>query len=213
MSIHDRGIATTSSRTYPKGDRRRAEIVRAAFSIFSTDGYRGASMVQIAAACEVSRSGLLHHFPSKELLLAAVLEERDRVNGEQFFAGMVAPGADGLDYFRRLMRVIEHNVGQREIVRLFATLSTEAADPAHPAHAYFINRYRWLRADIAEALTDLANRGMLRAEVDADGIAADLVALTDGLQIQWLLDAQSIDIPARVRARLDELLAPTSHSS
>ena len=206
MNSEDRWSATPPSRSYPKGDRRRTEIVRAAFSAFSADGYRGASMVQIAAACGVSRAGLLHHFPSKELLLAAVLTERDRINGELFFAGMAAPGADGLDYFRRLLRVIEHNASQREIVSLFATLSTEAADPAHPAHAYFANRYRWLRADIADALAELAGRGLLRDQIDIVGAATDLVALIDGLQIQWLLDAESVDIPARVRTRLEELL-------
>ncbi|GMA34797.1 hypothetical protein GCM10025876_10010 [Demequina litorisediminis] len=33
-----------------------------------------------------------------------------------------------------------------------------------------------------------------------------LTALMEGLQIQWLIDPASVDIPARVRTRLDELL-------
>lgn len=209
MNADERWDATRPPRRYPKGDRRRAEIVRAAFGAFANGGYRGSSMVQIAEACGVSRAGLLHHFPSKDLLLAAVLEERDRINGELFFAGM-APRTAGVDYFRRLIRVVEHNTAQREIVSLFATLSTEATDPDHPAHAYFSNRYRWLRADIADALTDLADRGLLRADVRADGLDADLIALIDGLQIQWLIDAQSVDVPARLRRRLGELLTPAS---
>ncbi|MEU7750114.1 TetR/AcrR family transcriptional regulator [Nonomuraea sp. NPDC049158] len=82
---------------YPKGRRRRAEIVEAAFAKFASVGYRNASMVRIAADCGVSRMGLAHHFATKEALLAAVLEERDRVNGELFFAGFDA-AADGLDF-------------------------------------------------------------------------------------------------------------------
>ena len=100
--------AAPHGRMYSKGARKRAEIVSAAFEAFSVSGYRNASMVQIAATCGVSRAGMAHHFPTKETLLAAVLEERDRVNGELFFHDF-DPTADGLDYFARLMRVIEHN--------------------------------------------------------------------------------------------------------
>lgn len=163
-------------------------------------------MLQIAAACGVSRGALNHHFPSKELLLAAVLEERDRVNGDLFFTGS-NPAEDGIDYFERLVRVVAHNASQREIVSLFATLSAEAADAAHPAHEYFVSRYRWLRADISDALRDIDSRGLLRTGVALEGLEADIVALIDGLQIQWLLDPTGVDMPGRLRLRIDELLA------
>lgn len=205
MTGDERWTTKTLRGTYPKGDRRRAEIIDAAFTAFAAGGYRGASIVQIAAACGVSRAGLLHHFSSKELLLAAVLEHRDRVNGELFFQGS-DPRADGIDYLQRLLRLVEHNTAQREIVSLFATLSTEASDPAHPAHDYFADRYTWLRADLADALADIRARGALRAGASRPGLDAELVALIDGLQIQWLLDPGSVDIPAQLRARLDELL-------
>lgn len=209
MTADQRWVPQAGSRTYAKGDRRKEQIVQAAFRAFAAEGFRGASMVQIAAACGVSRAGLLHHFPSKELLLAAVLEERDRVNGELFFKGS-DPKADGADYFRRLQRVIAHNSTQPQVVRLFATLSVEAADPSHPAHDYFQNRYRWLRADIADALTDLARRGMLQAGADTGALSAQIVALMDGLQVQWLLDDQSVDPQALLAQRLAELMTGPS---
>ncbi|SFR67557.1 transcriptional regulator, TetR family [Agromyces sp. CF514] len=194
-----------ASRASPKGERRRAEIIAAAFAAFAAGGYRGASMVQIAAACGVSRAGLLHHFPAKELLLAAVLEERDRVNGELFFVD-VDPRRDGVEHFEHLIRLVAHNAGQRELVQLFATLSAEAADPAHPAHAYFVDRYRLLEADFDLALREIAERGLLRPGVVLDGAARDLIALIDGLQVQWLLDPAGIDIVARLRRRLREVV-------
>lgn len=194
-----------ASRTYPKGERRRAEIIAAAFAAFAAGGYRGASMVQIAAACGVSRAGLLHHFPAKELLLAAVLEERDRVNGELFFVD-VDPRRDGIEYLEHLLRLVAHNAGQRELVQLFATLSSEAADPTHPAHAYFVDRYRLLEDDFDLALREVAGRGLLQPGVDLDGVARDLIALIDGLQVQWLLDPAGIDLAARVRRRLREVV-------
>ncbi|GAA1965484.1 TetR/AcrR family transcriptional regulator [Agromyces allii] len=201
----DPTAAERVANSYPKGERRRAEIIETAFSVFASDSYRGASMVQIAAAVGISRAGLLHHFPTKESLLAAVLEERDRVNGVRYFEG-ADPQRDGIDYFRHLLRLVDANAGQRELVQLFATLSTEAADPGHPAHGYFVDRYRWLEADIDHALGEAASRGLLRPGRDLDGVARDLIALIDGLQIQWLIDPTGIDIGARLRRRLAEFL-------
>ena len=62
---------------YAKGDARRELIVDVASDIFGTQGFRAATMLQIAAACGISRTGLLHHFPTKESLLEAVLARRD----------------------------------------------------------------------------------------------------------------------------------------
>jgi AcrR family transcriptional regulator len=199
------GRGPSEGRTYPKGQRKRAEIVHAAFEAFSVAGYRNASMVQIAAQCGVSRAGLAHHFPTKESLLAAVLEERDRVNGELFFAGFDA-SADGLDYFARLVRVVEHNASTPGAVGLYAVLSIEASDPTHPAHSYFADRYTWLRQDIRRALEEVAGRGLIRPGVSIVEMESDLIALIDGLQIQWLLDQDSVDMAARLRHRLREIL-------
>lgn len=189
---------------YGKGRRRRTEIVAAALAVFGTVGYHQATMAGIAAACGVSRAGLGHHFPTKEALLEAVLVERDRVNGEMFFADH-DPAADGVDYFRRLVRVIEHNQAHPGIVSLFAVLSAEACDPAHPAHPYFVRRYTDLRRDVSQALADLDRRRLLRPGVGTGGLEVELIALLDGLQVQWLLAPDRVDMAARVRSRLRAL--------
>jgi len=194
-----------AARGYPKGRRKRAEIVSAALHAFAVDGYRSASMTQLAAACGVSRAGLAHHFPTKESLLIAVLTERDRVNGELFFTGADG-GADGLDYFRRLVRVIAHNVSVPGVIGLYPTLSTEAADPAHPAHDYFVDRFRWLRRDIRAALVDVTARGLVHDGLDLDDVASDIIALIDGLQVQWLMEPATTDMAARLESWLEQTL-------
>lgn len=189
---------------YPKGERRRAEILEAAFDAFGTVGYRNASMVQIAADCGVSRAGLLHHFPTKESLLEAVLKQRDRLDNEQFFAGGTSD--DGMDYLARMVRLVEHNAAHPGIVSLFAVLSTEASDPGHPAHVYFQERYTRSRGWLQRAFGDLAQRGMLRPHVQPEGLDVEFLALMDGLQVQWLLEPDAVDMPGRVRAFLGRAL-------
>ncbi|PIF74786.1 TetR family transcriptional regulator [Variovorax sp. 54] len=55
----------------------RKEIILArAEQHFADHGFQGASLSAIARECEVGNPGLLHHFPSKELLYRAVLEKQ-----------------------------------------------------------------------------------------------------------------------------------------
>ena len=128
---------------YAKGDARRELIVDVASEIFGTQGFRAATMLQIAAACGISRTGLLHHFPTKESLLEAVLARRD--HGPNDPDGIHAADTDGRAMLRRLLSTVEHNATQPRIVNLFSVLSAEAGDRSHPAHDYFAERYVRLR--------------------------------------------------------------------
>lgn len=193
------------SRNYPKGERRRAQIIDAAFAAFGQVGYRNASMVQLAAACGVSRAGLLHHFPTKESLLEAVLEQRELRDDEHFFRTGIDP-ANGLEYFAGMLRLLAHNQSNPLIVSLFAVLSSEATASDHPAHPYFVARYERTRSQMQVAIDDLASRGLLRPHVVADTLAAGLIAMIDGLQVQWLLAPSTIDMPGYLRDMLGALL-------
>jgi len=196
----------TAPRNYPKGERRRAQIIEAAFTAFGQVGYRNASMVQLAAACGVSRAGLLHHFPTKESLLEAVLEERDQQDGEHFFqSGAVAN--DGVAYFASMIRLLAHNQANPLIVSLFAMLSSEATAADHPARPYFVARYERTRGEMQSAVDDLARRDLLRPHVDPSRLAVDLIAFIDGLQIQWLLSPDVIDMPDHLRTMLRSLIS------
>jgi AcrR family transcriptional regulator len=163
-------------------------------------------MVQIAAACGVTRAGLLHHFPTKEELLEAVLSERDRRAAALFFSGAPAEADDGLAYFSRLIKVVEHNSQNPGIVSLFALLSTEATDPDHPAHSYFVARYARSLERTRLALANLDERGLLRPAARRPGVETEIIALMDGLQVQWLLNPDTTQMADSLRARLHELI-------
>jgi AcrR family transcriptional regulator len=191
------------TRGYAKGRATRRDIVEQATACFGEVGY-SASLREIAGRCGISHPGLLHHFPSKELLLQAVLEHRDEADGEWVALGS-SRGTEKLD---RLVALVERNGQRRAIVELFATLSAEASSPEHPAHAYFVRRYRDVIADIGEAYREAQTDGALRDGVDPDSAARELVALMDGLQVQWLLDPTSTDMARLVREHVNHQLRP-----
>ena len=200
------GAPGTTRGGYAKGDARRELIVDVASEIFGTQGFRAATMLQIAAACGISRTGLLHHFPTKESLLGAVLARRDHGPTDSDALPDTATD-DGRAMLRRLLSVVEHNATQPQIVNLFSVLSAEAGDPSHPAHDYFSERYVRLRAELEQALTQLARAGELVPGNDPRALAVEIVALMDGLQVQWVLAPDQIDMVSVLRHRLTAALA------
>ncbi len=191
---------------YAKGIARRAAIIETATGLFGRNGFRGATMVQIAEACGISRAGLLHHFPTKEGLLLAVLRERDRRDHARLAPRGDGPGRDALAQLNDLVALVEHNATIPAIVNLFAVLSAEAGDPGHPAHEFFVRRYAASRANFEHTLVLARERGILLPAVDPVVLAVELVALMDGLQVQWLMDPDGIDMAAVVRSRIESFL-------
>jgi AcrR family transcriptional regulator len=63
-------MARTQAADY---EQRREAIVSKAAALFAERGFRGASMSDLATACETSKSLLYHYYSSKEDLLHAVM--------------------------------------------------------------------------------------------------------------------------------------------
>lgn len=55
--------------------RNRATILEAALDVFSQNGFRGATVDQIAKAAGLSKPNLLYYFPSKEAIFTELLSE------------------------------------------------------------------------------------------------------------------------------------------
>jgi AcrR family transcriptional regulator len=186
---------------YARGLARREEIMAGAIELFSRIGYRNATILDIATHVGISRTGLLHHFPSKEILLKAILAKRDREDLQR-----LSRSDDALGGLSDIVELARHNAGVPDLVSLFAVLSAEASDPTHPAHAFFVRRYERARVSMADALRRAADAGLLAPHVDIDHEARALVALMDGLQVQWLLAPDKVDMAEDLRITLQNLL-------
>ena len=192
----------TKRGSYETGVSRRAAIVAAALEQFGESGYHGTSLRAVAARSGMSHPGLLHHFDSKADLLRAVLEERDRQTRHEFFKESTEP----LEYLRGVVALTDSNTHQKGILELFCVLSAEATSLSHPAHSYFVERYRAVRGSMAAAFSALQSDGRLRAGIDPTDAATSLIALEDGLQVQWLLEPEIIDMTAATREAIQGLL-------
>ncbi|MEV4597118.1 TetR/AcrR family transcriptional regulator [Amycolatopsis sp. NPDC049253] len=187
---------------YLKGRIRREDIISAAAVVYGEAGYHGSSLREIAKRVGISHAGLLYYFPTKEALLAAVLERRDAEDSER--EQLTVP--PGLEVLRHFVALAEHNVRHPGIVDLYSRLAAEAVAPDHPAHAYFEEHYRQARESVIGSFRLLATTGELREGVDPDFAALTFIALMDGLQVQWLTTPGDVDLVGSLRFYLRALL-------
>lgn len=186
-----------------KGDRTRSRILDSASELFSRTGFYAVSLRDIAAHAGLTHAGLLHHFPGKEDLLIRVLGRRDKADARLLFEPPADAGPEEL--LDNLVGIIARNMQTPGLVGLYAKISTEAADPGHPAHEYFVDRYRKLRVWVARILSALFAASTPPLAHDPAAVAQELLALMDGLQTQWLLEPEAVDMHGSVVAYLTRL--------
>jgi AcrR family transcriptional regulator len=189
--------------SYAKGRARREQIIDAAWEAFSANGYRATTIATIAELAGLTDAGVLHHFASKEELLLTVLQRRD-VQGRQ---RVVDAATSRGSFIGALNELCEQNAATPGIVRLFTVMAGESIDATHPAHEHFHARYRRLRRVCATELRAAQERGEVDPTIDPDTVAPQILALFDGLQLQWLLDPEEVDMVAVMRQFLEQLRA------
>ncbi|WP_017592344.1 TetR/AcrR family transcriptional regulator [Nocardiopsis potens] len=196
---------------YAPGGRRDA-ILDAAMDEFADGGYNGTSLAKVAERAGITQQGLLHYFPSKQALLVAVLEQRDAANRSATARAAGAGGEDGEDGTARIgaaevAEIVRRNTGLPGLVQVYTVLSAEAVTEGHPAHGFFGERFERLRTEFTRTLRE-EHGGRLRPGVTPEDAATLLIAVMDGLQVQWLYDQGAVDMPRLVEVVLDALSAP-----
>ncbi|MEV0524176.1 TetR/AcrR family transcriptional regulator [Streptomyces sp. NPDC050439] len=200
---------------YAAADSRRAAIIDAALALFAKAGYLNSSLAKIAEEAGTSATVITHHFGSKQRLLMAVLEAREERTVRTF--GRLGPDS-GLDsdpgfggddvraLFREVLALAAYNLTQPGLIELYTRLSAEAGDPSHPAHAYFAERYERVAQYLASALQRAVEAGQLKSGIDPGSIAREILAVSDGLQVQWAIAEGRLDFVELYRAHLDRLI-------
>lgn len=179
------------TRVRPATRAKREQILKAAVEIFGNKGSTNGTLADVAEQVGITHAGVLHHFGSKQNLLLEVLAYRDQADVAEL-ADKHIPG--GPELFLHLVRTAYANALRPGIVQAYTVLSSESVTDDHPGREYFQDRYTTLRREVTEAFHELcAQEGV----TDQDAVAAasaGILAVMDGLQLQWLLHPEIIDL-------------------
>lgn len=182
-------------RTRENPEVRRGQILDEAVRIVGERGYHGFTVQELAQRCGISNAGLLYHFPSKDQLFLAMLQAYE-AQESAVMAPVVALTQRALErnedsamaVLELFRTMIDRAASQPHIGRLYMVLQSETLDASHPAHASF-------RARETATLSLFAT--VVRPFTDQPHVTArQLLALMDGLALQWLRGGQEFDILA-----------------
>lgn len=173
----------------------RERILNAAMAVFATRGFNNGSLIEIAELAGMTHAGVLHHFGTKDQLLIAVLEHRDQVDVVNL-EGQHPP--IGKELLSHLVTTAQVNMTRAGIVQAYAVLSAESVTEGHPAQDYFRERFIGLRGMVAEAFREAAPADVEEARLWQ--AAAAVIAAMDGLQVQWLLEPDAVQMTETVAA-------------
>jgi AcrR family transcriptional regulator len=186
---------------YAKGIAKRAEILDTALEVIARDGYSGATVKQLADAVGLSQNGLLHYFGSKDALFLEILKHHTT-------ALNVAVDPEHTDFTQglvsRILIAAAENLASAGLSQLFLSVTTEATESDHIAHAFIAHRYAATREVARDALTELQTQGRFPAHGNPAAAAALIASSYDGLQLQWLYD-RSVDVLGQMAYLLDSL--------
>ncbi|UZX03127.1 TetR/AcrR family transcriptional regulator [Arthrobacter sp. CDRTa11] len=167
--------------TYAKGRAARELILETALEVISKKGYTATSLRDIADQAGMTQAGLLHHFDTKENLLAEVLRKRDEVDRQHFSPADITQ-------LPLIIQLAHHNMEVPGLVQLYVSLQAAAVNPEHPCHDYFRDRDLVVHARITRDIEKRQKAGTFSPDADPKVISRMLLALSDGLQAEWAIN-------------------------
>jgi AcrR family transcriptional regulator len=184
-------------------EARKGELVQAAIDCLAQHGVAGFTVENICAIAGVSRGLISHHFGGKDALLAAAYAAMtahiERLDARAALdAGTSARGI--------LKTIVDNNFSssalKRSEVKAWLAIYGEIAGNPRLLEIHR-RRYERYHASLVTAI-EAAGRET-GASPDAAQLATSLIALIDGLWLQWGLDATRVSPEDAKRACYDLL--------
>jgi len=164
----------------------------------------------------VSHTALRHYFSSRDELLVEVYRAHEARAAENTAgdtagdtAAAVSPPSESP--VAAIIEAAERNRSIPGLVELYAALTTDALQEQHAVTREFVrDRFQSLRETLAARIESGQQAGRIAADVSPLDAAALVIAASDGLQVQWLLDPAAVDV-SRSLSILERLLSRAAH--
>lgn len=171
----------TGPRQRRSPDERRQELILASIACLGEGGIAAFTIDRIRRHAGVSQGLINHHFRSKEALLVAVYETLTR-----YLQDPCDPTDPPVDRLRAMIeRCFAPAAFESSDMRAWLALWGEITTNSD-MHATHQARVAAFRGTLRNAIADVAERN--GKEIDDDTLARTIIALVDGLWLQWCLD-------------------------
>lgn len=179
-------------------------ILGAAFETFAADGIRSATFRAVGERAGVAAATVRQRYGSMDDLLLAVLDRADS-SFPEVEAWVAAPGG-GLETLRRIPASSAVLAERPSLARLRVVVSAEAMVRDGAARRYTQHRTESILRWLVRVLTEGIRRGEIGLDVDVKSRATELVAFMEGIQVQWLLHPDRVDLVKAYQTYIGDLI-------
>lgn len=173
----------TEAATRPRGrpGHDRDAVLRRAIDLFIRRGYDATSVGDLAAELGITKSGIYHHFPSKESILGAALDEA--LEGlSRAVASAADDTRDGSAYVR-LRATVESSV-RILVAHLPAVTLLLRVHGNSPVEQAALARRRRIDEQLARLVRAAAAEGSVRPDIDPELISRLVFGMVNSLT-EW----------------------------
>ncbi|WP_257446725.1 TetR/AcrR family transcriptional regulator [Archangium lipolyticum] len=185
---HLQAQKATLPATVPNGTRRR--ILETALRLFASEGFHGTSIRDVAKELELQPSALYSHFPSKEHILAELVQIGHEAHHEALRGALLNAGTEPAEQVRALVRVHTRLHATHPQLAVVVNEEIHALPPelAAPAMA--------LRNQSAAFLREVIERGVAMGRFSPPHTVATAAAISAmGVRLPyWYEPAGTLDI-------------------
>ncbi len=173
---------TADQRT--RSERRREELVLAAFNQIAEHGFEGLRTRDVAAEVGVNVATLHYYFPTKEALIGGVLEHAMT----QFRSTLAPHGSPSTQLRNHLRSVRKLMADEPELGIVMGELALRSARDRSIEKIFNQTRDAWQTA-MRGLLRRGVREGNLRADLDSEAVATLVIAVLTSLTIPPLRDS------------------------
>jgi AcrR family transcriptional regulator len=165
-----------------KGELTRQAILDVAVRMARYSGLSGLTIGSLAAAADMSKSGVYAHFKSKEALQLACMER----NAEQFIDEVIRPALAKPRGITRLQAVMEHWMQWYSHPGgcLFLAAAAEFDDLPGPIHDLMVTQQRDMLDSLARIAATAVEQGELPEDTDVFQVAQEVFGIL--LSYNWM---------------------------
>lgn len=177
--------AHPSAATRRDPDATRQALLVAAFEEIQAVGFRAASLDNILARTGVTKGALYHHFPNKNALGLAVIDELIWPESRRHFEVLADESLHPIDALNLVLKDEMATMGQNEHIHgcPVCNLVQDMAGIDEAFRARLLRIHDAWQEAIAATLARGQARGQVRREVDPQAMAALMVAAYEGANV------------------------------
>jgi AcrR family transcriptional regulator len=185
----------------------KERILKVSMELFLKKSYRGTSVKDITDAVSISKGALYWYFKSKDELLETIIDRYDSDFLDRLARTIRPSGNDFIKTYKEYHKYInEYASSNSELCVLFTTLSAEMAGSGTVAEIRIKSVYAKYLTFIKSLLELAKNQRLLRKNTDVNVLAHTIIAIHNGILLQWYMNRPHVDGASLSRTYRDVIL-------